>query len=154
MRVSLFVSALVAPLALAAPTLETRQAAPVKPAPCVRNSKVTVEETRVRSEQFAQAFIYKRDISKAFTFIAVDYINHNPQVVNGSAAAWEALSPFWNTANMTAKRNTFISPMSWVNYDSSLGDVVDRFRWEGGCIVEHWDQDEKFPEIKGCKAVY
>lgn len=74
MRVSLFVSALVAPLALAAPTLETRQAAPVKPAPCVRNSKVTVEETRVRSEQFAQAFIYKRDISKAFTFIAVDYV--------------------------------------------------------------------------------
>lgn len=38
---------------------------------------------------------------------------------------------------MTAKRNTFISPMSWVNYDSSFGDVVDRFRWEGGCIVEH-----------------
>ncbi|EUC40340.1 hypothetical protein COCMIDRAFT_109041 [Bipolaris oryzae ATCC 44560] len=154
MRVSLFVSALVAPLALAAPTLEARQAAPVKPAPCVRDSKVTVQETKARSEQFAQAFIYKPDISKAFSFIAVDYINHNPSVANGSAAAWELLSPVWSTANITGKRNTFISPMSWVEYNSSLGGIVDRFRWEGGCIVEHWDQNETFPETKGCKAVY
>ncbi|EMD94632.1 hypothetical protein COCC4DRAFT_43517 [Bipolaris maydis ATCC 48331] len=154
MRVSLLVSALVAPLALAAPTLDARQAAPVKPAPCVRDSKVTVQETEARFKRFAQAFIYQRDISKAFSFIAVDYINHNPQVANGSTAAWEVLSPFWNTANITAKRDAFISPMSWVNYDSDFGDVVDRFRWEGGCIVEHWDQNETFPAIKGCKAVY
>ena len=28
--------------------------------------------------------------------------------------------------------------MSWVNYRAGgIGEVVDRFRWEGGCIVEH-----------------
>lgn len=78
MRVSLLVSALVAPLALAAPTLDARQAAPVKPAPCVRDSKVTVQETEARFKRFAQAFIYQRDISKAFSFIAVDYIVRCP----------------------------------------------------------------------------
>ena len=28
--------------------------------------------------------------------------------------------------------------MSWVQYSASgFGTVVDRFRWEGGCIAEH-----------------
>lgn len=28
--------------------------------------------------------------------------------------------------------------MGWLNYNASgIGEVVDRFRWEGGCIVEH-----------------
>jgi hypothetical protein len=28
--------------------------------------------------------------------------------------------------------------MSWVNYRAGgMGEIVDRFRWEAGCIVEH-----------------
>lgn len=28
--------------------------------------------------------------------------------------------------------------MSWVNYKAgAMGEIVDRFRWEGGCIAEH-----------------
>lgn len=76
------VAAAIAPLVVvAAPvadtqssSLITRQAKPVKPAPCVRNSSVNEEQTKARSETFAKAFIYDKDISKAFTFIAADYI--------------------------------------------------------------------------------
>ena len=34
-------------------------------------------------------------------------------------------------------RTKFESPQSWLNYRSGFGTVVDRYRWEGGCIAEH-----------------
>ena len=82
MRTSIILSALIAPLAvLAIPAtvhsryaLTERQASPVKPAPCVRNPSTTVAQTEKRAAAFAEAFIYKPDISKAFTFIVKDYI--------------------------------------------------------------------------------
>ena len=56
---------------------------------------------------------------------------------NGSASAWGILSPIWGSQNITPLRRKFQSPMSWVNYRSGFGEVIDRFRWEGGCIAEH-----------------
>ncbi|KAL5115487.1 hypothetical protein ACEQ8H_006628 [Pleosporales sp. CAS-2024a] len=123
-----------------------KQAQPVQPPPCVRCSTVTEFETKIRSDAFAKAFIYDKDISEAFKYIAHDYINHNPSVKNGSDAAWSALSPFWPTSNLTPLRTAFQYPQSWVNYQvPGFGNVVDRFQWDGGCIVEHWDQGEQFP---------
>jgi len=56
---------------------------------------------------------------------------------NGSDSAWGILSPIWGNQNITPLRRKFQSPMSWVNYRSGFGEVIDRFRWEGGCIAEH-----------------
>jgi len=80
MRASVIFPTFLAPLAvLALPaTVDSifaeRQASPVKPAPCVRNPSTTVAQTEQRAAAFAEAFISKPDISKAFTFIAKDYI--------------------------------------------------------------------------------
>lgn len=82
MRFDFLLSALVAPLSiLAAPVdiesrsdLANRQARPTKPAPCVRALNTTEAETKTRSDAFAQAFIYKKDISEAFKYISQDYI--------------------------------------------------------------------------------
>ena len=91
--------------------------------------------------------------------------NHNPFAQNGSDSAWGILSPIWASQNITPLRTTFQSPQSWLNYKTgAFGEVVDRFRWEGGCIAEHvclaniledlsdqllivgqWDQGEVFP---------
>ena len=86
MRITFFVSALLAPLAvLAAPldvqsseVLISRQARPTKPPPCVRVVNTTEAQTATRAEAFAQAFIYKKDISEAFKYIAKDYIVLSP----------------------------------------------------------------------------
>ncbi|KAH6638852.1 hypothetical protein C7974DRAFT_421510 [Boeremia exigua] len=149
MLYSLWLTALIAPIAtIAAPTnaVESRQTGLVKPAPCVRNSKTTVSQTKSRSKAFARAFIYDQDISKAFEYIVSDYINHNPLAQNGSDSAWGILSPIWAAQDMTPLRTTFKNPQSWLEYNNTaFGVVVDRFRWEGGCIVEHWDQGEVFP---------
>src|SRR5438128_326576 len=110
MRIVILLSALVAPLAvLSAPvtnsndvlTLETRQARPTKPTPCVRQPNTTEAETKIRSEAFAQAFIYKKNITEAFTYIAQNYINHNPAAQNGFDSAWNILSPIWGSQNIT-----------------------------------------------------
>lgn len=54
--------------------LQTRQNAPVKPPPCVRNPHTTEKETYKRHEAFVHAFLYEKDISEAFRYIAKDYI--------------------------------------------------------------------------------
>ncbi|EAU89753.1 hypothetical protein CC1G_07478 [Coprinopsis cinerea okayama7 len=150
MRVSSLLAAIILPLAAVAapaPELEARQAV-VKPRPCVRqlNPPPTAEETAARHAAFAQAFIYRRNITAAFEFIVQDYINHNPMAQNGFDFAWNILSPFWNTQSLTPLRDTYRHPQGWVNYRSGFGEVVDRFRWEGGCIVEHWDAGERYPQ--------
>ena len=83
MRIAILISALLAPITVfAAPLLpesrtdllSERQARPTKPPPCVRVANTTEAQTKVRSEAFAQAFIYKKDITEAFKYIAQDYI--------------------------------------------------------------------------------
>lgn len=55
-------------------SLDTRQARPAKPPPCVRNPATSANETKARFDKFAQAFIYKKNITEAFSYIAQDYI--------------------------------------------------------------------------------
>lgn len=83
MRVAFLLSTLLAPLVVAAAPLDVdsefevltaRQANPTKPPPCVRISTTTEWETKARADAFAYAFIYKKDITEAFRYIAKDYI--------------------------------------------------------------------------------
>lgn len=89
--------------------------------------------------------------------------NHNPFAEDGPNAALDVLGPIWPSIQITPRRRAFNGDMSWLEYDASgLGRVVDRYRWEEGCIVEHvspavftrlgfflitlkWDQGETFP---------
>jgi len=132
-------------------TIFARQGAAAPP-PCKRmNPPPSEAETRARFAQFVQVFVGpKKNIFKAFEFIAADYINHNPMARNGSASAWGILSPMWNSMTHQCVRATFQGDMSWVNYKAGrMGTIVDRFRWEAGCIAEHWDQGETYPSSGG-----
>ena len=150
MHIPTLLTTLVLPASLlAAPLVEPRQGRPPKPKPCVRMSPAPdANATKARFDTFAEAFIYKKNITKAFEFIAQDYINHNPAAQNGFDSAWNILSPIWNQQNITPLRTLYngTSNQGWLNYrTTSFGEVVDRYRWEAGCIAEHWDQGEKFP---------
>ncbi|KAG4439669.1 hypothetical protein IFR05_004866 [Cadophora sp. M221] len=151
MRTAFFLAVLAGPFTvLGAPAPSTDLAVInirqlVKPPPCIRSCEVTVAETEARHEKFADAFIVKSDLTEAFRYIAEDYINHNPLAQNGSDSAWSILSSIWGNQTITVLGTRFISPQGWLNYQSSFGTIVDRFRWEGGCIAEHWDQGEQMP---------
>ncbi|CAK7231011.1 hypothetical protein SBRCBS47491_007787 [Sporothrix bragantina] len=118
-----------------------------RPPPCQPMSPPPDEDaTKARFDQFAHAFLVTKNITEAFTYIADSYINHNPAAKNGAASAWGILSPIWASQSITVLRTTFKGNMGWLNYKAGgLGEVVDRYRWEAGCIAEHWDQGEKYP---------
>ncbi|KAK0702421.1 hypothetical protein B0T21DRAFT_266549, partial [Apiosordaria backusii] len=118
------------------------------PTPCVRQTpEPSQEETDARFAEFVEVFVgSKKNISRAFEFIVDDYINHNPMAQNGHASAWNILGNMWQGIQHRYIRSTIRGNMSWVNYSApGFGTIVDRFRWEGGCIAEHWDQGERYP---------
>ncbi|KAL1899517.1 hypothetical protein Sste5346_002916 [Sporothrix stenoceras] len=122
-------------------------AALTAPPPCQPMSPPPDEAaTKARFDQFAHAFLVTKNITEAFTYISEGYINHNPAAKNGAASAWGILSPIWASQSITVLRTTFKGNFGWLNYRAGgLGEVVDRYRWDAGCIVEHWDQGEKYP---------
>ncbi|WAO96437.1 Hypothetical protein NCS54_01411000 [Fusarium falciforme] len=120
----------------------------VAPPPCEPIYPLPSEfETKHRFSCFAHAFLVTKNLTEAFQYISEGYINHNPFVTqNGSQAAFDFLAPIWPSTNITFQRKLFRGDMGWVNYNSSAaGEIIDRFRWEAGCIVEHWDVGEVWP---------
>ncbi|KLU85065.1 hypothetical protein MAPG_04097 [Magnaporthiopsis poae ATCC 64411] len=97
----------------------------------------TEAETKARFDKFADAFLVKKDLVEAFAYIAPEYINHNPAAKNGAQAAFDLLSPIWPSQRITVIRTLFKGNQGWLNYRNSFGTIVDRYRWEKGCIVEH-----------------
>ena len=65
--------------------------------------------------------------------------NHNPFAsANGPNAALDALGPYWGSVQITTLKRTFKGEFGWLNYRTNyFGEIVDRYRMEGGCIVEH-----------------
>ncbi|KAJ0107251.1 hypothetical protein J7T55_007621 [Diaporthe amygdali] len=145
-----FLSALALP-ALARPEPPTRVLAArqsvVTPPPCKAISPPpTAAETEERFNKFANEFLVTKNLTAAFEFISSTYINHNPFADDGPNAALDFLGPVWPGTQITVLRTRYIDPQGFLNYEASgIGTVVDRFRWEAGCIVEHWDQGEVFP---------
>lgn len=87
MRLATLLPLLLAPLgALAAPaatpidlavrySLDSRQARPPKPEPCERMTPApNATETKARFDKFANAFIYTKNITEAFSYITKEYI--------------------------------------------------------------------------------
>ncbi|KAH6696944.1 hypothetical protein F5X68DRAFT_238233 [Plectosphaerella plurivora] len=129
------------------PVLHARQSV-VTPPPCQPISPPPTErETEQRFDEFANAFLRTKNLTNAFEYISSTYINHNPFAEDGPNAALDVLGPVWPNIDITVLRTAFRGDQGWLNYNfTGGGEVVDRFRWEAGCIVEHWDAGEVFPE--------
>ncbi|TAQ89051.1 hypothetical protein B7494_g2620 [Chlorociboria aeruginascens] len=155
MRTTLLLTVLLTPFAtLAAPpsapfknvTMISKRQAPTKPQPCQPISpEPTYNQTEARFNDFANQFIVLKNITAAFAYIEEGYINHDPYAQNGFDSAWNILSPIWGSQSITVLGTAFNGTQGWLHYTDSYGTVVDRYRWDGGCIAEHWDQGETFP---------
>jgi predicted SnoaL-like aldol condensation-catalyzing enzyme len=114
---------------------------------------------------FFQKFYIAKNVTNAFLdHVSPSYIQHNPYALDGRDAAIAVLSPFipavtfdfptlFNRAfealldehgrpNGTAK--------AFVHYKMDIPGVppqavVDVFRMEGSCVIEHWDVGEARP---------
>lgn len=87
------------------------------------------------------------------TYVAEDYIQHNPTIPDGRQAAIEMLEPKFSqpSASFAVKRVLVDGDLAMVHLhgrpseDSLGGAVADIFRLENGKIVEHWDVLQPVP---------
>ena len=112
------------------------------------------EHNRAVVDKFVEVFYAQRNVRKAFeTFVAADYVQHNPNIADGREPAIVALEPMFSRpgAQFDVKRVIVDGDLAAVHL-FGRGDpatagaaVVDLFRLEDGLIVEHWDVLQPMP---------
>ncbi|GJC79844.1 snoaL-like polyketide cyclase family protein [Colletotrichum tofieldiae] len=100
------------------------------------------------------AFYEERNATKALlNHVAEDYIQHNPNALSGRQNSLSVLEPFISpsTVNYTIMHTGFDNNVAYIHYRMDLVGggqpfaVVDVFRFEGTCIMEHWDVAQQRP---------
>lgn len=114
---------------------------------CAKPETETERNRRIVTE-FARAFYADKDVERAFrTYVAKDYVQHNPGIADGREAAIAALAPMFATkgAMFEVKRILVDGDMAMIHL-FGRGDpngpgaaVADLYRLKDGKIIEHWD---------------
>ncbi|KAH7124674.1 hypothetical protein EDB81DRAFT_664451 [Dactylonectria macrodidyma] len=108
----------------------------------------TLSQQRAILGQFMQAFYVERNATKALlNHVSEDYIQHNPNALSGRQNTLEVLAPVLGSGalNFTLLRQAFDNNVAFIHYRMDLAAggepsaVVDVFRFDGTCIMEHWD---------------
>jgi predicted SnoaL-like aldol condensation-catalyzing enzyme len=106
--------------------------------------------------RFSELFFVEKNWREAFmTYVAEDYIQHNPHAQDGRAAALAHLGPVFDAnpgLKVEIKRIFGDARHVAVHYHSVMQPgtrgfaAVDMFRVENCRIVEHWDVIQPMPE--------
>jgi predicted SnoaL-like aldol condensation-catalyzing enzyme len=119
-----------------------------------KNRKM-IEKNRKIIEAFADIFYRQKDVEKAFKeYVAENYIQHNPNILDGREAAIAALKPKFSNpdAIFDIKRIIVDGNMAVIHLHGRMnkthagGAVADIYRLDNGKIVEHWDVLQPIPE--------
>ncbi|KAH8654920.1 hypothetical protein BGZ61DRAFT_372908 [Ilyonectria robusta] len=131
-----------------------RPANPKSGAPYCPPRSVTPRQQRAIFEEFVHKLYIKRNITQALLdHMPEDYIQHNPFVLSGRDNGIEGLSfvsP--DTVNFTIARLEMDRDIAFVHSRLDRVDlsqptaVVDLLRFEGSCLVEHWDVLQEVPD--------
>ncbi|WP_343528827.1 nuclear transport factor 2 family protein [Sphingomonas sp.] len=124
------------------------------PAAIAGSGATPTERNRAIITDFADRFYTRRDVAGAFErYVAPDYIQHNPGLVDGREAAVAALAPKFAApdARFDVKRIIVDGDMAVIHLHgrtdpaSAGGAVADIYRLKDGKIVEHWDVIQPVP---------
>jgi len=106
--------------------------------------------------RFIDLFYRQGRVREAFeTYVAEDYIQHNPLAPDGRAAAIAALEPYFaSQPNAVREVHRIIVDGDFAavhvrvrqNPEDRGAAIVDLLRLENGRIVEHWDVFQPVPE--------
>ncbi|KAJ7055475.1 hypothetical protein C8F01DRAFT_1319218 [Mycena amicta] len=121
------------------------------PVPC-KVHRATAAEQKQIFNTFVDELYVKRNVPRAFTHIAADYIQHNPFILDGIPPSLDFLYPLFSNTSVTLQiiHRAFEAPYGWMHYrvDGFLEEptaIVDVFRFNGTCVQEHWDVIEERP---------
>jgi predicted SnoaL-like aldol condensation-catalyzing enzyme len=105
-------------------------------------------DNRALVSRFVEQFYAHKDVNGAFeTYVADNYIQHNPGLPDGRAAAQAALAPMFATAGaqFDVKHVLVDGNLALIHLfgrgdpNTSGASVVDLYRLHEGRVVEHWD---------------
>ncbi|KAJ7017548.1 hypothetical protein C8F04DRAFT_1405789 [Mycena alexandri] len=83
--------------------------------------------------------------------IAANKIQHDPYVLDGAAASVALVTSIIanSSVGLELLHQAFQAPFGWVHWRldvfSPAFASVDIYRFEGACIVEHWDTIQQVP---------
>jgi predicted SnoaL-like aldol condensation-catalyzing enzyme len=125
-------------LGLLAMSISTSFAASCSPAPA------TPAEQKVIFDKFVDAFYVKKNATEAFlNYVVESYIQHNPNFLSGRDVAMNGLKGALPTMNITIFKTSLSNDVGWIFWKEGgtkgYRAVVDIFRLNGTCVVEHWD---------------
>ena len=104
---------------------------------------------------FVDVFYAQKDVRKAFMdFVAENYIQHNPSIIDGREAAIDMLIPKFTkpTAHFSIKKIMVDGDLAVVHLHGKILEdnpgvaVADFYRIKDGKIVEHWDVVQPYPK--------
>ncbi|UKZ80098.1 hypothetical protein TrVFT333_007863 [Trichoderma virens FT-333] len=106
---------------------------------------------------FVDQFYFKRDFQGAMKkYVSSNLIQHNPQIANGSQAQVEVVTsilanydgPEFELVIIDVERGygvVFNRFRGKAGTGLPITGVADIYRFEGSCMVEHWDVIEGLP---------
>lgn len=118
-------------------------------------AKPAHRDNRAIIKDFARLFYTERKVKQAFeTYVAPDYVQHNPGIADGRDAAVAALAAmFADPATHFAIEQVLIDGDMAVIHVHAVptpgsrgASVFDMYRMKGGKIVEHWDTIQLVPK--------
>ncbi|KAH6682339.1 hypothetical protein F5X68DRAFT_234051 [Plectosphaerella plurivora] len=120
---------------------------PGQTAPYCPPRPATSDEQRLIFNEFIQVFYLERNASKALlSHVPEDYIQHNPHALSGRQNTIDVLEPLLSSEanNFTILRQAFTDNIAFAHIRLDVegaepSAVVDVYRLNGTCIMEHWD---------------
>lgn len=125
-----------------------------KPESAKVNSNSEIESNKKIVLDFYQQMFGDKDLTAVDKYIAPEYIQHNPNVADGSEAFKKAAEGWFKGAPKTkidvqhiaAEGDLVFLHIKNTNPDGSLKSTIDIFRLKDGKIVEHWDVHQDVPK--------
>jgi len=125
-----------------------------KPESAKVNSNSEIESNKKIVLDFYQQMFGDKDLTAVDKYIAPEYIQHNPNVADGSEAFKKAAEGWFKGAPKTkidvqhiaAEGDLVFLQIKNTNPDGSLKSTIDIFRLKDGKIVEHWDVHQDVPK--------
>jgi predicted SnoaL-like aldol condensation-catalyzing enzyme len=124
---------------------------------CSPNHSASGWEIRDIFNQYVDEWVHQRNFSAAAEkYLSPDLIQHNPQIANGSAAMVAAVIPIlanydgpdFSLVVVDEKKGLAVTLNRYVGKPGTglpFAGVADFYRFDGTCIVEHWDVIESLP---------
>ncbi|KAH6694256.1 hypothetical protein BKA61DRAFT_662927 [Leptodontidium sp. MPI-SDFR-AT-0119] len=102
-------------------------------------------------DAFVRTFYVENNTTAALTnYVSEEYIQHNPYVLSGLLPAINFLKGYTVNFTFTVEHTGFDRDLAWVHLKvqdpgKPVTAIFDLYRFNGSCIVEHWDVIQALP---------